>query len=793
MNNLFMIAFNNMKKQKGDMITFFVMILISSFLIFNSASDIMGISKAYDKRFEEVNGAHMLAAVDRSDVSRECIEKAFEKSGISEYESTPVIYGAVQYKNGSDDSYMDYEFIFERFNDDPQIMDVVPEGTTLADDEVLLPLLMKGSFEEGDVLALKIDEDDYELKVAGFTENPYFCSSMNIAMNYVYVSPSFFEGLDGKELVNVKKFDLYKGIVDAPDADLGKIEQEITEEYNRLITPYTEQDPEAGYELGLTINWSLVRMGNTIFPYVAVAIILVFALMILLISLITISFSVSNFIQRNMKNTGILEACGYTVRELKNALTLQLLLVALAGTAAGIAISFFSIPVMGSVFTYLLGITWNQNIDMTAALIATALMFLVVFITVRIISRKYNSVTVLDALRGGISSHNFKKNFFSFEKTDLPLPVTLSLKETFGSLRKNIAMVLIVAILTISTLIGFGMMENFKVDKDSPLFSVMGFELGNMGIVAQEGLSDDLREIEGVKNVYVSQTRELTVEYQGVSEKYNTFGVEDMEYAINTVLIEGRVPKSDNEIMLTWTVAKDLGAQVGDVVTLKAGDKTAEFIVVGLNQKMQNAGRTTVVTLDAFERLDIRSNISEYYITSEDGVDYKTLESRVKDYAEEHDIQLMTSNTEDLMEGSVSGIATALKAMGIILAVLTALIVIFVESLIVRAKITREWRGMGINKALGMSTMELISQIAISNIPAIITGCLLGALLAQPAGKAVIMGTFSYMGIKKIAFGLPFFWIAVTAAGIILIALLTSGTAGLKVRKLIPIEMITEE
>ena len=40
MYKLFFIARNNMKKQKGDMITFFILTLFAAFLIFDAASAI---------------------------------------------------------------------------------------------------------------------------------------------------------------------------------------------------------------------------------------------------------------------------------------------------------------------------------------------------------------------------------------------------------------------------------------------------------------------------------------------------------------------------------------------------------------------------------------------------------------------------------------------------------------------------------------------------------------------------------------------------------------------------------
>ena len=134
-----------------------------------------------------------------------------------------------------------------------------------------------------------------------------------------------------------------------------------------------------------------------------------------------------------------------------------------------------------------------------------------------------------------------------------------------------------------------------------------------------------------------------------------------------------------------------------------------------------------------------------------------------------------------------------MEAICLIFAVVTLLIVIFVEALVIRAKMVREWRGMGISKAMGMTSGGLISQVMLSNIPAIVVGVLIGTLLAPAAGYWGCRVIFAIFGIRKIAFDISPYAILITTSGIIAVALITSGLLGLKVRRLQPVEMITEE
>ena len=86
MYRLFVIAKNNMKKQRGDMITFFILTALTALLIFMAVSSFGDINTVYNRRFEEINGAELLLAMPCSENSKKCMEEALRKKGLTEYE-----------------------------------------------------------------------------------------------------------------------------------------------------------------------------------------------------------------------------------------------------------------------------------------------------------------------------------------------------------------------------------------------------------------------------------------------------------------------------------------------------------------------------------------------------------------------------------------------------------------------------------------------------------------------------------------------------------------------------------
>lgn len=803
MYKLFVIAKNNMKKQKGDMITFLILTFLAAFLIFNCASAILGIGHVLDDRFEEINGAHAMLCCGDDEVITEAAEKAFEENDkIISYEQTPCLNMNTKYRKKGEKDFMDYQILAESFDAEKSVMKVNETGGNYKEDDILLPFNMHNSFAVGDVIQLSLGDDIYDFNVAGYLEDPYFCNTMNITCYSVCISPEMFEELKEKHTSIATPSIMHKGVADKKRLEAGEfttteLESEIGTAFKDRISEASKLYPEKNYDY-LLVNWQMMRGGSQFIPVTVIAIILIFAVLILVIAIVIISFSIKNFIQKNMKNTGILEASGYTVSELRWALTLQIASVGFAGSIIGIAAAILTFGNFGDIVASILGLKWNQPVNRLVAVLSAIFVVAVLTFVARGISKAYEKITVLDALRGGISAHNFKKNYFSFEKTPFPIPVTMALKDTFGGLGRNIIMVFIFGILAISTLIGFGLLENYGKNPYGML-KMFGFEMGTAMLAEENGnqdyekISDDLRKLEGVCNVLTSASVEPDVIYNDKKQAIFTYVVDDPDNTRNTILLEGRYPEKDNEILVTSGVVKDLGVRIGDVITLEYADNKAEYIIVGTNQRMERMGRTMMMTIDGVKRIVPGGIMYQYFVTSDESVSYDELVESVKPLEEEKGYSFKSMDLNKQMMLTVESLEAAMKLICVLITIITVLVVIFVESLVIRAKISREWRGMGISKALGQTSGNLISQIMLSNMPAILVGAIGGTLLAPLAGSSTCKVAFALFVIKDIPFSIPPYYMLITVAGITVMAILTSAFSGLKVRGLKPVEMIADE
>ena len=239
---------------------------------------------------------------------------------------------------------------------------------------------------------------------------------------------------------------------------------------------------------------------------------------------------------------------------------------------------------------------------------------------------------------------------------------------------------------------------------------------------------------------------------------------------------------TSNEICINNTPCRKLG-------DLKNGEEKNSYIVTGYLQTFNNMGMMGYMTMDGFERIGGNIRISSINVEFKKGYSFEDFKKEFNDIYPDTEV--------DDVVASTGGLMTMLKiSMRIILAIImivTAFIVALAEALLVRAKITKEWRNLGVSKALGFSSNDLILQIILSNIPSILIGIVLGLIAVTFFGDKVILLMFAIFGFKKVKFDISLIAYILVFAVILGVAVLVSYINGKRIKKLEPVKMITEE
>ncbi|MBO4889927.1 MAG: ABC transporter permease [Lachnospiraceae bacterium] len=786
-------AKNNIRKQKGDMVTFFALTLIASALIFISASFLVGTGKVVDTNMKRINAADILILVSDDDAAEAKLEEIIKGDPeVTGYDSSKYLDTYSKYRRKGEKSWNEYSFHIASYEDERKIQTTSCATGKLHGNQVVLPVSLSSSYRIGDMMELKIGDNVYLMKVAAFNEDNIYCSPMNMGTYFIFVSERLYNRIEfenpGKAApclhvkTNISKIGRSTGKSGNDFAD------DLFNEFNDWYLAYVRSHP--GYSLS-QMNFlpaDLMKTASLILPFVFIAIVLVFAFIMFVIALVIIHFSVKNFIMLNMRNTAIMEASGYTVSELTAILLCQLLLVAGLGCVGGLVVGSLLLDPAGAIILATLGLSWNQSVDPVVVVSVFAGTCLIVTVLTLFLGREYKKTSVLDALHGGSAVAAGRRNLFSFEHTALPVSLTLACKDTFGKFRSKLGTIFIMAILSISTIVGFGMVDSYARD-DAGILNLAGIFECDAVLDGSETMMKSVEGMNTVRSVYGDTWYAFNYSVGKRVASITTRAFTDTRYIVGGSILEGGWPESSNEIMLASAAADTLGAKMGDKVIIKNSGKEEAYKVCGICQTMNNMGMMAYITVDGYKRVAPEPDEYNIWVNLKKGKTYKEFEEEFKDMYPDVDV----TDYREAAGATTEVVKVGMKAVAVFIAALTVLIVAFVESLIVRAQITREWRNLGVSKALGFTSGQLIRQTMLSNMPAITIGVAVGLILSPSAGANLMKSAFGIFGFRKAVFTvLPTSYV-MTAIIIIGIAMATAALLGRRIKTLEPVKMITEE
>ena len=659
----------------------------------------------------------------------------------------------------------DYPFSIASYDEDRKIHTPSMNTAKFSGNDIVVPVSLSTTFKIGDTMEMKIGDHLYEFKVVGFNEDFIYSSPMNMGTYLVYVSEKMYEQMEfeNNNLARGKmiKTQLSKSAKEAGLSD-DKIADDVANEWTLWHNAYQESHPDYTADLdGNFIPASIMSVAGMILPFIIIAIILVFALIILAVAMVVIDFSVKNFIIDNMKNTGIMEAGGYTVKEMMLILLVQLLSISFAGSFIGTLLAALLQGKIGIIMLFLLGLSWNQGPDL--------------MIFAGVVLGICGMIAIFTLILGR-------------DKTTLPISLTLALKETFGKFRAQIGVILMMTVLAFAAAMGYGIYENIAKDVDA-LLTISGLDLYDADFEGDVFMGDTVSSFESVDEIHYETWISMEFKKGKKSKSLTTRVISDTTVMNPKQMVEGRWPLYENEVAVGTSAANNLGVKVGDTILVKNGENEASYLVTGLLQTFNNMGMMGYISQDGFERIGTMPGTVSFAVNLKKGYTFDDLEKEFKDVYPDTEL-----NDELASTGSLFPMLKASMGLTAVLVMLvTAFIVGLAEALLIRTRITKEWRNLGVNKALGFTSNQLIGQVMLSNIPSILIGIVLGLLAATFLGDKIVILMFSIFGFRKVSFVISPINYVLVCIVITGVALIVSWFNGRRIRNLEPVKMITEE
>ena len=781
MKKSFLIVRSNLRRAKGQTVSIVVLILLAA-LMFNLCLMLsMDYKRNFDRYHDKLNAEHVTLALNKNQTElQDFILETIEKDvRTTEYciDNVLTTVGSFEYNGGeltTDVVILEKQTALNRLVGKVEIVED-SEFTS----GIYLPMLYAtdNNISIGETIEITIGNNIVSYTVCGFL-NSVMAGSHNCTMTTFLLTEDKYEQLEEKgftqksTLVSVRLND--------------KAE---SEDFEAMLTSAVSSQYPSVYTL--SNSYTLVSSSRYISQMICSAIVSVMAFLVMVIALVVISSNVINYIQENMKNLGALKAVGYKSRQIILALLLQFLGITLISAIVGVGCSYCLFPTVNDMMISQTGIPYTIRFLPLPFVITIASISGTVVLVVWLSARRIKKIDPIVALRQGIQTHNFKRNYVSLEKTRVPLNFALALKTTFSGIKQNIIVCITMLVLSLVVVFSGLMVENVIVDMQSFINLIVGETSDsciNVNVEIENEFLQMLNEDSRTKKVYLYHTVEVG-HVGGIALVTNLS--DDFSNVNNqSVCFEGRFPKYDNEVAIGAKYAKEKNLKIGDEITLTVDGNEVKYIISGFTQMANALGKDCLMTRSGYERMAKLRDLS-YYINVSDGVDIDAFHLEVSQQFENNINYVVNSS---LVLNATSIVYVSLMTIIVIaILVLSVIVVIFVLYLLVRTMLNNKKRDYGIMKALGFTTAQLVLQTAISFMPTVIFSMIVGLIVSSFIINPLLAIFLGGIGIVKCTFSIPIVFITVVGIGMILLSFAIVCLLSLKIKKISTKELISGE
>ena len=781
MKNIWMLTRANFRKNKGQTVGIGVLMLITALFLNIGLVVFINVGSFYEQRGHELNSAHFISMQSPTAPSDAQAEFIATHPDVIEFESQDVLVGIGGIGIGIGVIVIDYGTSNRQMNP----MTVFEGALPLTGDAIYLPriLFLHSGYSIGDTVTLDFMGENLDFTLAGSTEEIVYDGLMQLWRVHV-PEERFLEIYTAfpENRVNVLSARLTNPHNTA----------RIGAEYNSRFfgTDYGFEGPMSRLNIYLPISHENLYTGRTTMPMFFAAFITAFALLLLIIGIISIRFRITNSIDENMTNIGVLMAMGYLSRQIVASIVMQFGLVVIVSGIFGVTLSQILLPTLSQIIEPLFGLQWNPDIDFALIALSLASVWILSTLFSLISSLRINRLNALTVLRGGIGNHNFRKNTLSLQSA-APLTLLLAINQFIQNKKQAAMLFLIMCGLAIASTAGVATRYNMSVNPDEIVRMLAG-EIANIDMIVTLNSADSspffyerMTAHPDVALIYGVQATGFLVDGVPIFPE----AAETFEHMEGIALIDGRLPIHDNEIALTPVSLGAMGKTIGDWVTAESDGNEREFIITGIVQDVNYGGFTGRITLEGVNRVMPNFVISEFWVVLTDGAD----EAVFTDYMNANfgDMLFTVISVQAEVDSQITTLSDTFDLAVAIILTSVIVVVILVLYMVIKTTIMRRKRELGIQKAIGFTTWELMNQIALSLAPTVIAGVVTGAVAGYVSFSPLFVLLLGGLGITQANLGVSIVWIVWMCVAFILLAYVVAMLIARRIRKISAYDLVS--
>ncbi|WP_256758428.1 ABC transporter permease [Cohnella sp. WQ 127256] len=776
------LAIANIRKGKSATFSLFILIFIAALLLNIGMTVNTKVGTFYDEKVKELNDAHVLMMMNTAEFKQPYEEFLKSYPGVQEIEKENIILmNTAKFRYG--DSDMNVGAALFNADDERKFspLKLIEKLDSIQDDDIYMSNSFKstGGYKLGDPFTLIYQDKSYSYRIAGFFEATMLGTNSMGIMKFLLPDAAYRQ--------------MSTGLGETASGTILSASLMDSTQSTKLVNDYNKKFPHPSTDMISQLFWDMdietVKNANTMTINIVSMILVAFAAVIVLVSLIVIKFRVTNSIDDGIVNIGVLKAVGYTSRQILASITLQFMLITLSGGIVGVAVSYAVLPVFGGIITSLSGLLWTQSFDAVinaASILIVAVLVMTVTLLSAIRIRKLHPVT---ALRNGIMTHSFKKNHFPLDRAKGGLQFVLACKTMIMNSKQNLMIAFIIAAITFASVFSIVLYYNVATDKKA-FFDLVGVETSNIIVQAKSAedspkLLTAIKQMDGVAKTAILDTIPMLLDGQTIYMSLT----DDYSMLNNQMVYEGRNPQFDNEIAVSWGTAKLIEKRIGDSVTIEVGEASQSYLITGISQSISNMGQAAYLTLPGVQHVipdytGIMINVYLKGIANKDFIQnlndsYKNLTADIID-------------VDETLESQSSIYISAVFSVMVMIIIITVLVVILILYLVIKTMILKRKKEFGILKATGYTTLQLMSQIALSFVPIVIAGTIIGGVLGYLYTNSMLTLLLSGAGIHNVQFNVKISLVIMLCVGIIILAYLVSMLVSRRIKHISAYGLITE-
>lgn len=512
-------------------------------------------------------------------------------------------------------------------------------------------------------------------------------------------------------------------------------------------------------------------------------IVLILSVCLIILSFVVLKVSLSFTISKEYREIGVMKAIGIKNRKIRFLYLTKYLGLAIVGSVLGF---FLSIP-LGKLL--LSSVTENMVLESDLGIAINAIGAIAVVLTIVLLSylatRIVKKATPVDAIRTGSSGERYNK------KSKLHLSRSkrtgtssfLAINDTVSSPKRYISIVIAFTLCMLFVLMmvnttntmqsenlisSFGTRCDLYLDSVSESMNIMGNDMDYMEKYFDEK-DRKLAEL-GLPGHFSQEWQyKYNVNFNGKQSKIVC------EHGFRTrfedlVFTSGTRPQKRNEVAITKMLSKELGAKIGDTVTIDFGSEKLDCIITAYYQSFNQLGQVMRLHPDAPVDPKYMAATMAFQITFDDHPSAKVIEERK---------EIIAANfTNDSVENCAEYVASCIQVVPTMLAVqylllgITILVVILITILMEVSFIADEKSQIALLKALGFRSRKISLWHVLRFGIVAIFAMILAAVLSIPMTNLCISPIFGMMGASKITYAIKPLQIFLLYPGIIVITTL---------------------